>query len=129
MKCPFCNKEVETLEETTIYINDEKIETISLCPDCLEKVKSILEDENFGEHLMKYIKELDENWEKGTAENVKVGSVIKIVELFEEKDLSYVNRTGVVEFIDDAGQLHGSWGGLAVIPEKDKFLVLRADVH
>jgi len=35
-----------------------------------------------------------------------------------------VNKTGIVEYIDDAGFLHGSWGGLAVLPDVDEFEVL-----
>ena len=30
-------------------------------------------------------------------------------------------RTGVVESIDPLGQIHGTWGGLALIPGKDEF--------
>ena len=30
-----------------------------------------------------------------------------------------LNKTGVVEYVDDVGQLHGTWGGLAVIPNID----------
>lgn len=37
---------------------------------------------------------------------------------------SYVGKEGVVEHIDDAGQLHGTWGGLAVIPGEDGFVVI-----
>lgn len=33
----------------------------------------------------------------------------------------YAGRTGTVEFIDSIGQLHGTWGGLAIIPEVDEF--------
>lgn len=47
-----------------------------------------------------------------------VGDKIKIIHM---KDVTaYEGRTGVIEHIDDLGQLHGSWGGLAVIPEVDK---------
>lgn len=47
----------------------------------------------------------------------KVGDKIKIVCM---KDVSsYNGRTGVIEHIDDLKQLHGTWGGLAVIPECD----------
>ena len=38
---------------------------------------------------------------------------------------SYNGREGVVEHIDSIGQLHGTWGGLAVIPGEDKFEVIR----
>lgn len=30
-----------------------------------------------------------------------------------------LNKTGIVEYVDDMGQLHGTWGGLAVIPDID----------
>ena len=32
---------------------------------------------------------------------------------------NYAGRTGVVRSVDDAGQLHGTWGGLAVDPKAD----------
>lgn len=34
-------------------------------------------------------------------------------------------RVGDVTFIDDAGQIHGTWGGLALIPETDKFEIIK----
>lgn len=39
------------------------------------------------------------------------------------EDSRYDGATGVVTHIDDMGQLHGTWGGLAVIPEEDDFVV------
>lgn len=54
--------------------------------------------------------------------DVKVGDKIKIVEMKGEPH--YAGREGTVTYIDDIGQLHGSWGGLAVIPEEDKFEVI-----
>ena len=32
---------------------------------------------------------------------------------------TYVDNWGVVERVDDMGQLHGTWGGLAAIPGTD----------
>ena len=40
---------------------------------------------------------------------------IKIIKMDGEPQ--YTNREGVVTHIDDAGQIHGTWGGCAVIPE------------
>lgn len=37
----------------------------------------------------------------------------------------YAGREGEVTWIDDTGQLHGSWGSLAVIPGVDRFTVIR----
>ena len=59
---------------------------------------------------------------------VKVGDTIRITKLDDPYDHSYVGREGVVEHIDSMGQLHGTWGGLAVIPGEDDFIVThRAD--
>ena len=52
----------------------------------------------------------------------KVGDKIRIISM--EGELGYSGKEGVVEFIDDIGQLHGTWGGLAVIPEEDDFIVI-----
>ena len=52
--------------------------------------------------------------------DIKVGDKIHIVHL-EGEDNRYDGKEGVVEYIDGIGQLHGTWGGLAVIPENDKF--------
>lgn len=54
--------------------------------------------------------------------NTKVGDTIKITAMRGEPQ--YTGRTGTVEFIDDRGQLHGTWGGLAVIPEEDEYIII-----
>ena len=57
--------------------------------------------------------------------SVKVGDRIKIVKLEDPYALdTYNGRQGIVEHIDSIGQLHGTWGGLAVIPEEDEFEVI-----
>ena len=50
----------------------------------------------------------------------KVGDKIKIVNMDGEPN--YCGRVGVVTHIDDMGQLHGTWGGLAVIPGVDVYM-------
>lgn len=54
---------------------------------------------------------------------VKVGDRIRIIHLSGE-DSRYDGKEGVVEHIDSIGQLHGTWGGLAIIPEEDEFEIL-----
>ena len=54
---------------------------------------------------------------------VKIGDRIRIYHLKGE-DRTYDGAEGVVEHIDDIGQLHGTWGGLAVIPDEDDFQVI-----
>lgn len=53
---------------------------------------------------------------------IKIGDKIRIIHM--EGELQYTGKEGTVEFIDDAGQLHGSWGGLAVLPDEDEFEVI-----
>ena len=53
---------------------------------------------------------------------IKVGDKIRIIRMEEEPE--YADRTGIVEFIDDLGQLHGSWGGCALIPGVDAFEII-----
>ena len=60
---------------------------------------------------------------------VTPGMRIKILEMFDnhgldERAREYNGRIGDITMIDDAGQLFGTWGGLAVLPDKDVFIVL-----
>lgn len=50
---------------------------------------------------------------------VKVGDEITIISMSGEPQ--YTGKSGVVTRIDDAGQIHGTWGGCALIPEEDVF--------
>lgn len=52
----------------------------------------------------------------------KVGDTIRIIKMKGEPQ--YSGKMGVVDFVDDIGQLHGSWGGLAVQPENDNYEIL-----
>lgn len=55
----------------------------------------------------------------------KVGDEIGILWLKDEPTaLDYMFRKGTIDNIDDIGQLHGTWGGLAVDPQVDAFVIL-----
>ena len=61
---------------------------------------------------------------KEIMKKVKIGDTIRIIRMSDDggKDLQarmYNGRSGVVEHIDSIGQMHGTWGGLAVIPGVD----------
>ena len=56
-------------------------------------------------------------------ETVNIGDTIKIISMKDEPH--YTNRVGTVTHIDDAGQIHGTWGGCAVIPKVDKYILLK----
>lgn len=57
--------------------------------------------------------------------NIKIGDNILIISMQGEPD--YTSKTGVVTRIDSLGQLHGTWGGLAIIPEKDTFQIINGE--
>ena len=57
--------------------------------------------------------------------DVHEGDTIRITRLDDPFDKTYVGREGKVEHIDGMGQLHGTWGGLAVIPGEDGFIVIK----
>ena len=52
-----------------------------------------------------------------------VGDTIKILHM--EGEPRYTGRVGEIQYIDDIGQLHGTWGGLAVQPENDELQIVK----
>ena len=53
---------------------------------------------------------------------IKVGDKIRIINM--EGEPQYTGKEGTVEYIDDAGQIHGTWGGCALIPDEDEFEII-----
>ena len=53
---------------------------------------------------------------------LKVGDRIRII--YMDGESNYNGKEGIVEKIDDADQIHGSWGGCAIIPETDKYIII-----
>lgn len=53
----------------------------------------------------------------------KVNDEILIIEMADEPQ--YTGRVGIITSIDDAGQIHGTWGGCALIPGIDTFKVIK----
>jgi hypothetical protein len=60
---------------------------------------------------------------KKEIESKYLGKQVKIIHL-EGEDGRYDGKTGTVSYVDDMGDLHGTWGGLAIIVDCDKFEVL-----
>ena len=52
----------------------------------------------------------------------KVGDRIRIIRMAGEPQ--YSGSEGLITNIDDIGQLHGTWGGCAVILEEDDIEIL-----
>lgn len=56
------------------------------------------------------------------ANNVKVGGTIRIT--YMEGEPQYCGMVGKVLHIDAIGQIHGTWGGCAIIPETDSYEII-----
>ena len=54
----------------------------------------------------------------------KVGDKIRIIYMNDPFGDKYIGKIGEVTYIDSMNQLHGTWGGLAIIPEIDKFEII-----
>lgn len=53
----------------------------------------------------------------------QVGDKIKIIKMDGEP--TYAGREGVIESIDSMDQLHGTWGGCAIIPDVDEYEIIK----
>ena len=53
---------------------------------------------------------------------MKAGDKIRIIRMDGEPQ--YDGKTGTITHIDDAGQIHGTWGGCALIPGVDEYEVI-----
>lgn len=54
-----------------------------------------------------------------------IGKKVRII--YMEGEPHYDGRVGTVTHIDSAGQIHGTWGGCAIIPDKDSYEVIKED--
>lgn len=57
---------------------------------------------------------------------VKIGDIIRIVDMDGEPQ--YSSKEGEVTHIDSMGQIHGTWGGCALIPGVDSFEIVEKEV-
>ena len=53
------------------------------------------------------------------------GDYIKILHM--EGEPQYAGREGYVTHVDAAWQLHGTWGGCAIIPDKDSYELIEIE--
>ena len=51
-----------------------------------------------------------------------VGDKIEII--WMDGEPRYAGKQGVVQYVDGIGQLHGTWGGLAIIPRQDAYRII-----
>ena len=55
--------------------------------------------------------------------SVKIGDLIRVD--WMDGEPQYSGRIDNVTHIDDAGQIHGTCGGCAIIPSEDSFTILK----
>ena len=60
--------------------------------------------------------------EKKELEKQYLGKKIKIIRM--EGEPQYSDKVGIIEKIDDIGQLHGTWGGCAIVLPNDKIEII-----
>ena len=54
--------------------------------------------------------------------NIHIGDKIRINYMQGEPE--YTGKEGIVRAIDSLGDLHGTWGGLAIVPDVDIYEVI-----
>ena len=96
MKCSICGKEIGKMSNSAYPVTDAKC-----CDECNLRVVVPARIQ---------------------LSRVKIGSTIKIIHMENE---NYDGTIGVVDHIDDAGQIHGTWGGCALITGIDKFEIIK----
>ena len=53
---------------------------------------------------------------------VKIGDTIRII--YMKGEPQYTGKVGKVIHIDSIGQIHGTWGGCAIIPTEDNYEIV-----
>lgn len=86
--------------------------------DRLDNIEDVLKEQG-------YIKEVKE--EVNPKVEVKIGDVIHINHL-QGEDTSKDGKEGIIKAIDDMGQLHGTWGSVAIIPGVDDFDIIKPEI-
>ena len=97
-KCPSCGKEIYPTPDW-VYKRNNKVYCSWKCFNKCKKDKP-----------------------KHTVTLPKVGDTIRIK--YVSGIPHYTNKEGVVEFYDCYGQIHGTWGGIVLIPEEDIFEII-----
>lgn len=108
-KCSICGKEIEGYGNNPYPICDLE-DTISRCCDVCNSTYVI------PARLLMF---------KKADKKPEVGDDIVIFWLNNDPlVIDYILRSGTIESIDGLGQLHGTWGGLAIIPDVDNFIII-----
>lgn len=118
MKCAICGKEIKGFSN-----NAEPLTKEAVCNDCncnyVIPARTLLVkwDEMDNEQKLTN-KQILVHQNK---QRLKVGAKVLILEMQNESQ--YNGKFGIVEHIDDIGQIHGTWGGCALIPNTDIYYI------
>ena len=118
--CCICGKEINGHGNNPVPLKDSG----KCCNECNELVikTRLLLAKYYGSEIGK--EEVKSFCKENNANRVaNIGAKVAIVEM--NKEPNYVGKYGTIIHIDDIGQIHGSWGGCALIPELDVYLIIQ----
>lgn len=123
-KCCLCGDEIIGYGNNPAPVADEG-QCCDLC-NITKVIPARLKQFRFDEEEKRYTDptedDLNEGFEEASTRKPKVGDKIRIINM--EGEMEYAGREGTIEAIDGIGQLHGTWGGLAIAPEFDTIEIL-----
>jgi len=115
MKCCFCGNEIEGHGNNALPLKQ------SVCCDHCNnyvvvpaRIYKLCKEQGKTEQAKKLI--------DGINPKASVGAKVLILEMKDEPN--YSGKSGIIEHIDDAGQIHGTWGGCALIPSTDIYIII-----
>lgn len=113
-ECPYCytNDGYKIIGQVAPFVPEDDVKISIEDKEDIEEPKAddTLDNKKITESVKKKNK---------LKESYDVGDHIKIINM--EGEPQYAGKEGVVDYIDDIGQLHGTWGGCALIPDVDEF--------
>lgn len=121
-------KEMRTRAMSSDYNN-----LCAVCQEYIDRCNEIHDefDDSYEVEGLEFVTDgisINEGLTKNQLEDMYLGKKIKIGAMINPDstidDSRYNGKEGTVELIDDMGQLHGTWGGLAVIPGVDDFKII-----
>jgi len=104
-------------------LSEESNKLVEVCSEYIERCNKIAEefDDDYRVEGLEFVTDGLDLYES-VEELPSVGAKIHIIKM--EGEPQYDGKDGVVDFIDDANQIHGTWGGLALVPGYDKFEIV-----
>lgn len=121
-KCILCGKEIKGYGNNAAPLADGV---------CCDACNEVVVAHRFG--LVRYEKLSDNdkaNIKRFFEQNrpdAKIGARVLIYEMKGEPN--YSGKSGVIQHIDGIGQLHGTWGGCALSPKDDTYVILSLGEH